>query len=888
MAGCGDMRTVTVIVASSGSAAAIRDVLRDLSAAGLVQEFFWLPDDGGTVSGSSPVSLLRAGAEYPQRLADVLSGTTPIDHVTLCVLVTTVPGDRATGAATELAVSAYLHEHRRNAAEFTRLRVLIPCGAAALPDGAAPVFAGWHNVVIAPEDAHGPGLGHVPLDTDDPVHVARHAAPVLAALCGLWSSVHHRPLDGRLPLPGNTLRVARSFYRRLECGGIAERLRGELFDLGGRIPLPYDRTNPVIYVGDVRQETHRMAEQLWTKHRSLLWGKRERPPADGGLKLLGWREILRMFLSFLWAALKNTPHAWQQRYLDERATATARLIEQLVLGKESAYLVVVKGRTADGRSVNWTAYAPAARQLGTALDGSIAVSMGTIASSDFSALWKDYASAAFTLCDAQERSEELPPAQIGVNRGVVASAADVIRSPELRFELTSEALADRVGIVSLLPADLAGIAALGRRLHELESDRLLGPVAAEAGAALEQWLSGLRMSFGYAFGRRIVTELDNTIEEVRRRIADIGKASRTPETATGRRQRRSALVAQCSMVLFALVTAADVAAAVTERVSAVRALEIGAGVAAALALVLLVVFVRTERALFRLINRRRRAVGTVDADRLNLRTALRDVERLSQAYTQYQSWSHILGLFLADPLGYTGTAAENAAQIRWGLPRKAAVGSGQPDDEQVDEAAAQLRAGLFHVGWMSAPWQQIVGSVGEQLGPTAHEIRMKPELILSQQGAGSGSALDRWAQQLLRDGVPGSGRSSMWQQALRLLGRAADDGSLRNRMVSGVEYFENGVARQVSVTDFRAEVADPVVAQEGHFDTSLFADPAIATQRTAVSPDPAVDFVDKELGWIAVTTQFSDGLSFEDLSFADPQTPPPRWEQSETPSGPTF
>lgn len=862
------MRRVTLIVASPGSAAAIKDVLTDLSATGLVLDFFWLDNDAAApVSGAAPVLRLHDGVAQPQRLADVLAGPTPVDHVTLCVLITTMAGDRATSAASERALSAYLDEHRRAAAQFTKLRVLIVRGGAELPADAEPAFAGWHNVVIAPEDAHGPALGHESLDTDDPVLVARNATPVLVALCGLWSAVEHRPMADMQPLPGDTFRVARSFYRQLECGSIAEQLRRKLFDVSGKLPLPYDQIDPVIYVNDVAQETRRMAEQLWAKHESLLKGDRVAPPPGNGPKLIGWREMLRMFLSFLWAALRNSPGSWQQRYSDERAVATARLIEKLVLGKESDYLVVVDGKTSDGRTVQWTAYAPAARQLANALDESADEPIGTIADSDLSVVWKDYASAAFTLCDAQERSDRLPPAQIGVNRAIVAAAADVIPAPQSEFVVTPRALADEAGIGTVSPGDIAGIDDLAERLDAIAADESLRAEAASAASELGKWRSSLQRSYGHSFGQRISHELDRTLAEVRYlldKIREAAKAAKPTDATT--KQRWLAFFAQFAILLFLLVLAADVAGVITERLTVSRALEITGGAALLLTLALLLAFILTERALFRLINRRRAAASTVDIDKLNLRTALRDVERLSQACTQYQSWTRILGTFLADPLGYTGTPIDHAARIRWGLPRKTAVGSARPDDRQVDEVAADLRAGLFQVGWMSAPWEQIIGSVGEQLGPAAREIRIKPELILSQQGAGSGSALDIWAEQFTRFGVPASGSAAMWAAALRELGPA------RDRMIRDVEYFEHGVPQLVSVEHFRAGVGDADAADGGHFDTALFTDPAIARGKTKVTDKSEIAFVDKDLGWIAVTTQFSDGVSFDELNLVGRET----------------
>jgi hypothetical protein len=904
------MRRVTVILAPPGSSAAIRDVMTDLSAAGLVRELYWLDhadlqwlEHGGdvTVSGSSPVLCPTDGAGRRRRLADVLAGAEPVAYITLCVLVTTLAGDEAIGTAGELAVSAYLDDHRRPAAIFTRLRVLVVRGGAALPAGAEPAFASWHNIVIAPEDAYGPALGHESLDTDDPVQVARHATPVLVALCGLWSAVEHRPLDTMQPLPGDTLRVVRSFYRRLDCGAVAAQLQLRLLDVTGRTPRPYDQLDPVMYVDErqVPQETHRMAEQLWAKHRSLLRGVRAHPEQGAGPKRVGWREVLRMFLSFLWAALKNTPNAWQQYYLDQRAAAVARLIEDLILGRESAYRVVVDGRTSDGRLVQSTAYALAAQHLADTLDQLVPDSP-SITGADLSALWKDYASAALTLCDAQERSDRLPPVRIGVRRAIVPTTADVIRSPRSAFLVTPEALAAEVGVASVSPADIAGIDELSDRLSTMTVDQSLERDATSAAFALENWKANLARSYGNAFGRRLTAELEHALAEVRGLLEKIRAvaAAAKPKTAS-RWQRWLVLFVQCGIVLYVLALVADGTGAATDqrtvvtgRLSIGRALEIAGGVAVVLAVFLLIGFVLTQRELFRLINRSRAAVGAIDVDKLNLHTALRDVERLSQAITQYQSWSHVLGIFLDDPLGLTATRGEQMVRIHWGLPRTTAVGSARPDDRQVDEVSADLRAALFRIGWMSAPWEQLVTSAGQQLGPAAREFRRDPTLILAEPGAGSGSALDVWAGQLTEIGVSGAGAGALWADALRELG----PGAMRDRLIHSVEYFEDGVAQQVSVDGFRAGVGDAAVADDGRFDTALFTDLAVATGKARVIPGAATDFADDELGWIAVTTQFSDGISFHDLDLiggeppAMPEPPVPETPMpgSPSPSTPHF
>ncbi|MBH0779606.1 hypothetical protein [Nocardia bovistercoris] len=857
------MRTVTLIAAPPGSSAAIRDVLTDLSAVGLVREFYWLDSaDGAAVSGSSVVHRIRAGRRHTERMADILSDATPVAHLTLCVLITTVGGDGAIDWQSESELSDYLHEHGRATETVTRLRALIPRPGSQLPKGATAAFDSRHNIVIAPEDAYGPALGHESLRSDHPVPVARYAAPVLAALCGLWTTVDHSPLREMQAPPGRTLRVARSFYRRLDCSAVAERLRAALFDTDGRLPLPFDQMDPVRRVADVGQQNQRMAEQLWTKHQRQLVKPMQPRPAETGPRPIGGRAILRMFLSFLLASLKRVPSTWHQRYVDERAIGTARLIESVVLGRRSAYRVVVNGLTADGHTARATDYGPAAGQLAAALqDPRLGVTNG-VGTSDLSTLWKDYASAAFTLCDGQERSDQLPPARVGGNRAVISDAAEVIRSPSAMFTVEPRSLADHLGVAEVSPADHATVEELARRLRHLDSDPTLKSHAAAASAELERWRGGLHRTFGVAFGAKISAELGYQLGEVRRLVKRIEDATKAATTESRIRAGGLRLfLARCVLVLSPVVLILAVVGAVREWFDLETALWVGGSAIFAFLLAAFALFWVAERDRFRLINRLREVSDTVDLDKLDLATALGNVERLGQAADQHRSWSDILGTYLADPLGRTGPPRRRPARISWGLPRTTAVGSARVQEHEVDEVAAELRTRLFGVGWLSTPWNRILAGVGDQLGPAAQDIRRRPELILSEPGAGTGSALDEWARRFSRDGVPDTGATAMWSTALHELG----SGPARDRMVRDVEYFENGVARMVSVDHFRAGVGARKPAADGRFDTALFTDVAVAGWKTRTTDRPAIDFVDDELGWVAVTTQFSDGLAVDDL-----------------------
>ncbi|MGW5152493.1 hypothetical protein [Rhodococcus koreensis] len=866
------MRGTTVFLAPAGSAAGVRDVLTDMSAAGLVSEFYWLDDLGGNAdAGRSRLVRVSDGVAYDSEFGDLLAGPAPPERIMLCVLIPSLPGDTAVSADRERIVSEHLDGHRPEMSKFTRVRVIIARRAAALPAGTAPAFAGWHNLVISPEDSYGPGLGRKSVHTDDPGEISRHATPVIAAVTGLWAAIGHFPLDDLDPLPGEALRVVRSFYRQLDGHRIEERLRERLFETGGAMPLPFDPIKSVVRVPNVELATHRMADELWIKRHNLLRSSRIQPPCEKEPKSIRGLELTRMFLAFLIAALKRAPGAWVRNFIDETAAGTARLVQQAILGHaRSEYEVVVGGKTPDGRSVDWTAYRLAAHQIAAAISrwgGSSVVTRfpEQVANVNLAPVWRDYASAALTLLDAEDRThgaDLLGPIQVGADRGVVPRASEVVADPMAQFTVAPDAVAEKVETASLSPYDVFGIVELARRLNALMDDRELGEDAKRTDQAFTQWAGVVKRTYAFAFGERLTIELLRAREEVRS-LLDKLNALAKPSDGAASVSRRERWVTRLALLALALLVLALPLAAIGMWRRGVSLIWIGVAGATAVvltAVLLLIAFALAEREVFRLINRRREQVGLIDADVANLQAALRDVQVLSQAYGQYQSWSSVLGVFLADPLGRGLAATQRHPRIRWGLPRSTALGIAVPDEVRTERVAEDLRGGVLHVGWLSTPWERTWQSAGERLGPLGNDIRRQPELILSKEGAGSESALDVWSRCIRPDDFETPGASALWEEAVQRM--TASD---RTQLVDAVEYVREDAGHRISVGDFRAGVGDRELARTGHIDTSLFAEGALVGHRNRVGAH-RVDIADHRLGWIAVTTQFSDGVSFDDLN----------------------
>ncbi|MGW6694919.1 magnesium transporter [Rhodococcus sp. NPDC054953] len=863
--GVTDGTVLTVVLGPGGPVRGVREVLTDLSAAGLVSAFVWV-DDSGVSAHAARVSAyeIDGGVTRAVQLQDLLAARR-VDRVRVCVLVPCAEGTTPVTAETERAV-AELVSSNSGGADVVRLRLLLLRPGDRRSGSAVMTRAGWHNLLIAPEESRGPGMGHLSLRaTDDSTAVGRHAAPVVAGVAGLWADVAHAPFDGDPVLPGNALRVVRTFYRRLDTADVEHRLRREVLDFGGQLPLPRDAGTSVVYVEDAASAAHTMAQAVWGRHRHLFRGPRVAAPAAPEQQPLGFGAALTMFFSFLWAVLRNAPTELFARAAHSVAASTATVADRALLGAvPGAYKIVVNGVGADGSRVGWGDYEAATRTIADTLDTAASGQRpdSQAGAADLSAVWRDYVRGGLTLADASERSADLPPAQVGAHRAIVRSASDVAPGPGDTFTDLAGIVSATLNVQAIDPVDLLALDDVRLQLRDLEQDPALGVEARRAGTALAGWWDRMRGSYAAGFGGILVRGLTDTRAEVRVLAERIEAAvTRTDvDEITAARHRRLVRLAQLSfLVLLAVAVTAGVLSWLDVTSWWIGGSVIAAGVLAWSGF-LAREFMIERHGVARLVAEREAATRALDADRANLRVALRDVQRLSMAYRQYLSWSRALGAFLGKPLGDSDEAAPTRRWIEWGLPRGTVLGAARPDAGQVTRLAEQLRHDLLTVGWLTEPWDDLCGAAGDRLGAAAQDVRRNPELLASKAGAGSGSALDEWSVRLGRGEITATDADVLWRRAQDGLDLVNDQ---RVRQVlDAVDADDHTRGVRISLDEFLAGVGTSV--DKGFFDRGVFTDVATTKGLTAVVGDRST-VARVGLGMVAVTTQFGEGISDEDL-----------------------
>lgn len=850
------MPAATVLLAPTGVADGVLAVLTDLSAAGLLDPFFWISDPSD-VTPPQQLTHVAGGRASDVALQHFVTARN-IDVVRVCVIVPLVGTDAPLTLSQERAITDLLASSV-GGARTVRVRILLARPGVVPPTGARIAVDGWHNLLIAPEDRPGPGLGHVPLPADDnPAEIGRHAAPVLAGALGLWSELQLAPLDHAQVMPGEVVRLARSFYRKIDTGQAESELRRQLLSHHGSLPIPSDQRAQVVYVTDVALATSSMADRFWQKHAAVLKGPRRSYERAAAAEKIGLGAALKMFFGFMWAAIKNAPAAWYAAMINSVSSGIAATVNRTVFGgANSAYEVVVNGRTARGDRAEWSDIAAASSQLSGALAGHTDGAQHS-ARSDLSAVWQDYSRAAMTLADAGARSAELPPVQIGVNRAIIGRASEIVPGPDERFSHIPGAVAASVEVDSLDATDPLGFMSLRHKLNDLERTSDHGLQARETRTSLESWQRQHAGSFGAVVGSRLADAFAATFGEVQTLLQKLNNAPALPPEPDASNKKLARWI-QFTLVLMLVVTAAVTYLAITHHLKWWHALVIALSTYLISLILCVRAFIRNQQELFQLLNKRKALLNERAVDDENLRTALRDLNRLSQGYGEYLAWSRALGAFLAAPLGPDAQQSRESLRVSWGLPLSTAVGYASPAAADIQTTVGYLRQDLFNLGWLSGAWEHLVMSVLPP-APGSREATADSSPLWVYPGRGSGSVLDQWSTALFDGSVTSTGADVTWRRALKNL--TGSLGQLIDTLVSRV-HQPGGSA--LARGEFLAEIERQ--APQGHpyhFDTSMLTDVAIMNGSATV----LVDERDRNVagvGIVCVATQFSDAVPVDYL-----------------------
>ncbi|HMT85437.1 MAG TPA: hypothetical protein PKE40_03710 [Arachnia sp.] len=704
-------------------------ILGDWSALGLIDEFLWFYAD--TVASDRMTAIaVSEGRLRVEQLATSLppeGGTVRI----LALSPTDRPEDLAPATDVAVAVNAAGTYHLR------RVRCVFPVGA--LSSWPIDTEPGWSSYVLSPEVPLGPREASEPVEFGSR-QAELQAAANLVSLLGLWTAMPASPIDERSE--GDTLRLVRSALRGWDGAAADEKLKAKTLSLPAKNPTQTRDGSP-LRKSDATETPaliHGMADGLWARHRGLFLHAGETP--KGNVEWGMW-DVLREFFAFLAQGIWN-PAQWVKAKTAAVKSTLAARVGGVLLGEESGYDVVWKADP----SVPSGDVGQTAAGIGAALSSQLGLP-GLPARPSFSQFWRDFTAGGLTLVDGAHRAPQAvgmigeDPAVVGSLDAVVPKNADVFAVDDAGIDIPRH-------LRRIEKHDVLAQRQLAVYLNRLARQEQ-GTPANLAAQSLERWsTAAATSSYASLVGHRISDAYDNCLRHVGELSEEFRLTRRAAEEAAlGSQSRKAGRWIRWVLVIAVILIAALVSLAIATVLPLVLAWLLVAGVVVGALTAALVGFVRNQRDLFRLLRRRRDLSSREQQLLQQLRLALQDLERCAQGYRQFLCWAQAMREIVHHPFGRVRENTHPEGGLE-GLPRSIQLGAKHQGPEAVEKLSAYLRRQVLQVGWLTAPWKQLLENAHALVGHEAYELRENPGRIF-EEGAGEGSSLVTWVDRLRHD-----------------------------------------------------------------------------------------------------------------------------------------
>lgn len=765
-----------VVIAPRDVGADILSVLHDWSAVGLVEPFLWVDAE---VVAAGPLLRVPGVAVVAGRLTVVdgreyLADSGRPDVLRVCAV------DPLQGPSVRHAAGRLLDYLASSLPGVATTRVHVALTYVGMQAGRAfDVTDGWHNIVLAPEEASSAESPRVLVTAeDDPNSLAMHYAAGLAGLLGLWASDSQCPLE-KVDVPlAQGVRLARSYLYWLDAEAVESAIQNALTEVSDALPRPTHEGRRLDYVEDDQAAVEAAAEGLLSTHEWLLVRRREPGPPDQR-RPMGLAESLRMLFSFVWAALRRAPRDWLHRVVQRASTSAAGFGQRAVFGDSSAYEVVVNGRAADGRMVSWDSFDSSLARL---RDQLVDVPRHREQPHDLSLFWRDFVGVALGLVDGRHRVLSVPLPTVGGRPAVVRSPAKVAPPSSMAFVDLPPHISAQLGVRHVAPSQILAAERASADLADQARDTTMAYDMADARSSLQAWQRTVQSgSYTGQVGQRLTARIAALQDELRQRAERIrGMGVSTDDNRLAEQQESLSRRTRWTSVAALVVVVAFVVAGVVGWWAWTTVLAAAAATVLVWLLALLTQYVIGQRQLFQLLNRLHNDEARLAVEYRNLAAAVDDIDRVARAYRQFEPWGTVLGQFLDQPFGPPSEPGSRPPVLSGSLPRCVRIGMAEPGDSQIAAVVDTLREQLFGVGWAEDAYLRVIENAA-------------PSKLYDDAASQHDSPLLGLAHALRTRGVPAACGAVPRSHVSRLLGELAT-GAQRSLLLSSTTWSGQGSA----------------------------------------------------------------------------------------------
>lgn len=839
---------LTVLLGRGRLSQGIRQTLEDFTATGLIRDLVWVDADAFS-SPSSEAIHLRFNAE----------GTPEISRLPFNSLISQAGASRlnlgiinvigTAGASLSAAEISPLNDALSSFSvgrSIHRTNLMITAVDAPLA-GELPILNGYTNLMLAPEDSLGPDTSTVAYYYDhlDP-RFTLHCAAGIASLFGIWEGATSAPVTGLAPNHGDTFRLVRAFYRRIDGQSVQAQLKSLILDTSEN-PLPHlerpgqdisaqHTQNPAGFAADA-------AEELLSNFRGRLIAEPVNPTVEK-TRNASTGAVVKHFLGQWARNMATTPvRAWDDLRAEGSSLATDT-VQTTIYGETGSRVRVGNEMNLEGLGESQTRQeqAPSEHRLHAA--------------AELNPLWEAYKKTAISLLDAEPRQIDengirLPAV---VSQGastqvtVAKQAADVVPGPERNFgaELPY-AMRSLLGDTEVAPYDVVGVREYEQRLGSQANvgQRQMGQVRSD----FQQWQARNSQSFAYHVGQGLQERIRQQHQQrsaYEEQIARYEKEQKKVAASglAGKIFRWLGWVSFWSAAIFALSwgwlnwRAESVLELPTwvrhlnESEPATKAWLFGIWLGIWLLCWILQVFFETRDNILRR-NQRSDVQSRLAAAYRNRELTEQSIFRLNVGYQQFLSVSQVIGTLLERPFGQISHPRVEAAIPVNTMPDSVLFAEATPAEGTVSQLAHNFRRKLYRQGWL----QEYVDSGMKEAarGFTAEtHAPLNVDYLFATPGQGSNSDLARFSRWISGESFRSRDRSAQkWHVITTDLAEdARHEGAA---VLTSLQFYRDGqqhtapnrlpLAEAVNRGSFHGEIASP----NGQVGRMLSLDPGFCT-----------------------------------------------------------